>query len=90
MFPITATAWRGLRDPQGKRFSTTWPRLVQRLSVPRVVADKHDAPGLSLATYAGDRRALAAHRLRRGTLMLRESRRVEAFDPQRAINRGRS
>jgi hypothetical protein len=48
-----------LRDSFGRRVTTTWPKLVARLSVPRESADKHAAPGLSLATYEGDRRALA-------------------------------
>lgn len=53
------TYFRSLRDAQGQRVSTTWPKLLARLTTARVVADKHDAPGLSLATFAGDRRALA-------------------------------
>ncbi len=57
---VSATFWNGLRDPQGKRFATTWARLVERLArTPRVSADKHAVPGLSLATFKGDRRALA-------------------------------
>lgn len=56
---LSLTYWPSLREPHGRRVTTTWPKLLARLSVPRVVADKHDAPGLSLATFTGDRRGLA-------------------------------
>jgi hypothetical protein len=56
---IALTYFPSLTQPQGKRVRTTWEKLCERLSVPRVSADKHDVPGFSLATYAGDRRALA-------------------------------
>lgn len=56
--PISATLWPDLTNPHGRRFSTTWGKLCARLSVPRVSDDKR-GPGLSLATFAGDRRALA-------------------------------
>lgn len=59
MTAVSATFWTSLRDPHGKRFATTWAKLVERLSVPRISADKHDVPGLSLATFHGDKRALA-------------------------------
>lgn len=56
---IGLTYFRSLRNAQGQRVVTSWERLLERLSLSREVADKNDAPGLSLATYAGDRRALA-------------------------------
>ncbi len=59
MTAVSLTFFPNLRDPHGKRVTTTWPKLVARLSVPRIAAVKHDVPGLSLATYAGDKRALA-------------------------------
>ncbi len=55
---LALTFFPSLRDAQGQRVRTTWPALLERLSVPRVSADKHDVSGLSLATYAKDRRAL--------------------------------
>lgn len=57
MTAIAATFWTGLRDPQGRRFATTWAKLLDRLALPRISADKHAVPGLSLATFKGDRRA---------------------------------
>lgn len=59
MTALSLTYFKGLYDPYGQRVRTTWPKLIERLSVPRISADKHDVPGLSLATFAGDRRALA-------------------------------
>lgn len=56
---IAATYWPSLRSAQGQRFRTSWDALCRKLSTPRVAADKHDVPGLSLATFLGDRRALA-------------------------------
>lgn len=56
---IAFTHFPSLRAAQGKRYRTTWEKLVDRLSVAREYAAKHDAPGLSLATYCGDKRALA-------------------------------
>ncbi len=56
---ISATMWPSLLNPQGKRFSTTWPKLLDRLAVPRICAEKDGIPGVSLATFNGDRRALA-------------------------------
>lgn len=56
---IGLTYFPRLRDAQGQRVRCSWPALVERLQTARVVSDKHDAPGLSLATYEGDRRALA-------------------------------
>ncbi len=56
---ITATHFPSLTNAQGQRFTTTWSKLLERLSLPRISADKHAVPGLSLATFAGDRRALA-------------------------------
>jgi hypothetical protein len=56
---IALTYFQSLRIAHGKRVRTTWPALVERLAVPRFSADKHDVPGLSLATYANDYRLLA-------------------------------
>lgn len=56
---IALTYFATLRSAQGRRVRTTWARLVERLSVTRVVAVKEDTPGLSLATFTGDRRAKA-------------------------------
>lgn len=56
---IALTYFPRLRDAQGQRVSTTWRALLERLARPREVAEKHAAPGFSLATYRGDRRALA-------------------------------
>src|SRR5688572_753554 len=56
---IGATYWPALRSAEGRRFTTSWAALVRKLSSPRVVAVKHDVPGLSLATFRGNRRALA-------------------------------
>ncbi len=56
---VALTFWKGLRDPHGQRVRTTWPKLLARLSVPRISADKHDVPGLSLATFKDDHRSLA-------------------------------
>jgi len=56
---LALTYFPRLTDAQGKRYRTTWSKLVERLSVPRVCETKHEVPGLSLATYVGDRRALA-------------------------------
>lgn len=56
---IALTYFPRLRDAQGQRVRCSWPALVARLSSAREVADKYAAPGISLATYAGDRRALA-------------------------------
>lgn len=59
VFVISATFFSSLVNAHGQRFHTTWTALLGRLCVPRVVADKHHAPGLSFATYRGDRRSLA-------------------------------
>lgn len=59
MTVISATHFPSLVNAQGRRFSTTWEKLLDRLAVPQISADKHDVPGISLATYRGDRRALA-------------------------------
>jgi hypothetical protein len=48
-----------VKHPVGQRVRTTWPALLGRLSVSRVVEEKDRAPGLSLATFRDDRRALA-------------------------------
>lgn len=55
---ISGTMWPSLSEPQGKRFATTWAKMVERLSVPRVSAVK-EGVGFSLATFANDYRLLA-------------------------------
>lgn len=60
MTSLAFTYWGGgLLNPHGRRVRTTWDALIERLSVPRVTADKHSVPGLSLATFRGDRRSKA-------------------------------
>ena len=59
MTPVSATLWQDLRNPQGQRFSTTWSRLIARLSTPRVSVSKEGVPGISLATFKDDYRRLA-------------------------------
>lgn len=56
---LAITYFPRLTEARGQRVRTTWDKLVARLSVARVVAAKDDAPGLSIATFAGDRRGLA-------------------------------
>lgn len=56
---LALTYFPRLRDAKGTRVRTSWAKLVERLQHVRIVADKHEAPGLSLATYRGDRRSLA-------------------------------
>lgn len=55
----TITFFSRLTEPRGQRVRTTWEKLLERLSTPRVVSNKHDAPGISFTTYEGDRRSLA-------------------------------
>ena len=55
---ISLTYFEGRNVPHGRRFRMTWTELLERLMVPRVSAVK-EVPGLSLATYREDRRALA-------------------------------
>jgi hypothetical protein len=57
---IGLTYFRGGKAaPQGQRVRTTWPALLERLAVPKVVEEKSHAGGISLATYKGDYRLLA-------------------------------
>lgn len=56
---ISLTHFPRLTDAQGKCFSTTWPRLIERLTKPQVVSSKDDAQGFSFATFKDNRRALA-------------------------------
>lgn len=56
---IALTYFASLRNPQGVRKSTTWPALCSWLARPVVSPVKDETGGLSIATYAGDRRALA-------------------------------
>jgi hypothetical protein len=49
----------GHRSPQGQRRQASWLALCRWLAAPIVTAEKHDAPGFSLATYRGDRRSLS-------------------------------
>lgn len=55
---IAFTYFSSLYEPKGRRYTTTWEKLLTRLSVPRVSPTK-EGPGLSLATYRGDYRELA-------------------------------
>lgn len=59
MTAIAFTYWPRLTDPQGRRYRTTWTGLLDRLAKPRVEPVKDRVPGFALATFAGDRRALA-------------------------------
>jgi hypothetical protein len=59
MTTIGLTYFESKERPIGKRVSTTWRKLIERLTIPRVAFDKGSVPGLSLATFAGDHRALA-------------------------------
>ncbi len=59
MTAVSITYWENLRRPAGKRASTTWAKLLDRLSAPKTVAIKYDIPGFALATFVGDKRALA-------------------------------
>lgn len=56
---VAITHWPRLTEPQGKRVQTTWSALLERLRTPRVASVKLEIPGFALATFAGDRRALA-------------------------------
>ncbi len=56
---VALTHWPRLTEPLGKRVQTTWTALLARLRVPRVCSAKLEIPGFALATFAGDRRALA-------------------------------
>ncbi len=56
---IALTFFPSLRNAQGTRKATTWPKLCSWLSRPVVSPVKDDTAGFSVATYAGDRRALA-------------------------------
>ncbi len=57
--PFALTFFPALRNAQGTRKATTWPKLCEWLSRPVVSTVKDDTAGFSVATYAGDRRALA-------------------------------
>lgn len=59
MTALSATYWPSLRSAQGRRFRVSWDALCRKLSCPRVAAEKHAVPGLSLATFRSDRRSLA-------------------------------
>lgn len=56
---IVLTYFPSLRCAQGSRHRTTWTKLLARLATSRTVAVKEDTPGISLATYRGDKRAKA-------------------------------
>lgn len=56
---IALTYFASLRNPRGTRKATTWPALCSWLARPVVSPVKDETGGLSLATFAGDRRALA-------------------------------
>jgi hypothetical protein len=55
---IGITYFPKLRSSQGQRVITTWERLCSKLVYARTATDKHDVPGISLATYREDRRSL--------------------------------
>jgi len=66
---VDLTFFSSLTNSIGERRSCSWTALIDALSgrrplrngrfLPAIVEDKYHAPGISLATYAGDRRALA-------------------------------
>lgn len=86
---LALTYFPRLRSARGQRVRTTWDKLLARLSVARVVADKHDAPGFSLATYTGERRALAnVERVFAVGLDLDHLDAVSVFDRREAGKRG--
>jgi hypothetical protein len=55
---IAFTFFPSLRDAAGQRGAASWERLLERLSVPKIAAEKELAPGLAFATFREDRRAL--------------------------------
>lgn len=55
---VVLTYFPGCRTAVGQRVRTTWPALLERLIQPKTVADKYDAPGVSLATYRHSHRKL--------------------------------
>ncbi len=57
--PVAITYWRHLLEPKGVRASTTWAKLLARLSTPKVHAIKLEIPGFALATFVDDKRAIA-------------------------------
>lgn len=56
---IAITYFPTLRNAQGTRKATSWPKLCSWLSRPVISPVKDDTAGFSVATYASDRRALA-------------------------------
>ncbi len=60
MSALALTYFDGLRNPQGTRRVASWKALCAWLSKdPLIVPAKDDAPGFSVATFAGNRRSLA-------------------------------
>ncbi len=57
--PVAITYWQHLTEPKGVRASTTWGKLISRLSTPKVHATKLEIPGFALATFVDDKRSLA-------------------------------
>ncbi len=57
--PVSITFWPRLTEPRGKRATTTWTKLLARLSTPKVHAIKLEIPGFALATFADDKRSIA-------------------------------
>lgn len=55
---IALTYFPELRSARGQRYLTSWAALGRRLARPQVSADKHDVPGISLATFRNDYRKL--------------------------------
>ncbi len=57
--PVAITYWQRLLEPKGKRASTTWAKLLARLSTPKTHAIKLEIPGFALATFKDDHRSIA-------------------------------
>lgn len=57
--PVAITYWAKLLEPKGVRASTTWAKLLARLSTPKEHAIKLEIPGFALATFKDDKRAIA-------------------------------
>lgn len=53
---IGLTYFPSLRNAQGQRFRTSWPRVVERLRKVQTCERKEDAHGFSLATFKDDYR----------------------------------
>ena len=58
MSGVTLTYWPSVRTPQGRRFTTTRSRFMDRCRIPLVVDDKLRLAGWSATTFASDYRKL--------------------------------